>query len=115
MAMAMPVAPRRSYGREPRHLHEIAERRLAAVILPIGVGREADRRVEGEVLLHAGHALGIEGQEKLEPEQRIEQGEAGKIEKKHGDRIGQPMLLFLGIDARYPIDGALDRSQHGAE
>ena len=101
--------------REPGHLDEIAERRLAAVVLPVGVGREADGRVQRQVLLHAGHALGIEGQEVLQPQHRVERGEAGEIEQQHGDGIGQPMLLLLGIDARDPIDDALDGPQHGAE
>ena len=35
-------------NRQPRHLDEIAHRRFGHVGLPVGVGDEADRRVEGE-------------------------------------------------------------------
>ena len=35
--------------RQAEHLHEIGHRAFAAVVLPVGVGDEADRRVEGEV------------------------------------------------------------------
>jgi hypothetical protein len=36
-------------GGEAGHLRKMAHRRLAGIGLPIGVGDEADRRVEGEI------------------------------------------------------------------
>jgi hypothetical protein len=32
--------------RQAEHLHEVGHRAFAAVVLPVGVGDEADRRVE---------------------------------------------------------------------
>ena len=33
--------------RQAQHLHEVGQRAFAAVVLPVGVGDEAHRRVEG--------------------------------------------------------------------
>ena len=35
---------------EAEHLHEVGQRALATIVLPVGVGDEADRGVEGEGL-----------------------------------------------------------------
>ena len=48
---------------QPDHLAEVGERRLAAVALPVGVGDERRRRVEGEVLAHRAEALRVERQD----------------------------------------------------
>jgi hypothetical protein len=34
------------------------------------------------------------------------------MEQQHGDRIGQPMLFALLVDAADPVERALDRPQH---
>ena len=47
--------------REPGHLREIAHRRLGHVGLPVGVGDEADRGVEGEVGRDRGLPCGLNG------------------------------------------------------
>ena len=36
--------------RQAEHLHEVGHRAFAAVVLPVGVGDEADRGVEGQIL-----------------------------------------------------------------
>ena len=43
---------------------------------------------------------------------RIDDEEAADMEQQHGDRIGQPMLLALLVDAADPVDPGLDRPQH---
>src|SRR6266545_3031276 len=53
--------------RKPRHLREVAHRALAAVVLPIRVGREAGGGVEGEVGRDWPELLRIEGQKVLQP------------------------------------------------
>ena len=80
---------------EAGHLHEMAHGRLAAIGLPVGVGHEADRRVEGEVGRDAGEALRIERQHGLQAQQRVEQQEADRIEGEHGQRVGEPGLLLV--------------------
>ena len=85
--------------REAEHLHEIGHRAFAAVVLPVGVGDEADRRIEREIGRHRRLIGWIERQNGLQPHQRIEDEKAADVEQQHGDRIGQPMLLALLIDA----------------
>ena len=53
--------------RQPGHLREIAHRRLGHVRLPVGVGDEADRGVEGEVRRDRALALRVERQHVLQP------------------------------------------------
>ena len=57
---------------EAEHLREMTHRRLAAVVLPVGVGDEADRRVEREIRRHRVEPLRIERQTVLQPLQRVE-------------------------------------------
>ncbi len=98
--------------RQPSHLHQIAHRGFRHVGLPVGVGDEADRGVEGEALLDPGLALRIERQIPLQPLQRVERHEADDAEQQHRHCIGQPVLLLVLVDAAAPIDRALDRPQH---
>ena len=96
---------------QPGHLHEITHRRLGHVGLPVGVGDEAHRRVEGEAFFHRGLALRVEGQYRLQSLQCIERQEPGNAEKQHRHCICHPMLVLLFIDAAGPIDGAFDWPQ----
>ena len=100
---------------EAEHLREMAHRRLAAVVLPVGVGDEADRRVEGEIGRDGVEALRIERQHVLQPLQRIEREEADDREGDHRDRISEPALLARLVDAGEPIEAALDRPQDRRE
>ena len=49
--------------RQAEHLHEIGHRGFAAVVLPVGVGDEADRGVEGEIRRDRGLLGRIERQQ----------------------------------------------------
>ena len=71
-AMAMPTAADDEVVERQRdHLREIRHRRFAAVALPVGVGRETHRGVEGEVGLNAGQLLRIERQQVLKAQDDI--------------------------------------------
>ena len=98
--------------RQADHLRQIGQRALAAVVLPVGVGDEGDRRVEGKVLGDGGLIRRIERQQRLQPHQAVDDEEAADMEQQHGHRIGQPMLLALLVDAADPVQPALDRPQH---
>ena len=98
--------------RQAEHLHEIGHRAFAAVVLPVGVGDEADRRVEREVGRHRRLLGRIERQHGLQAHQRIEDEKAADVEEQHGDRVGQPMLLALLVDAADPVERRFDRPQH---
>ena len=95
--------------REAEHLHEVGHRALAAVVLPVGVGDEADRRVEGEIGGNRRLLGRIERQHALQAHQRVEDQEAADVEEQHGDRVGEPMLLALLIDAADAVERRLRR------
>ncbi len=66
--------------RQPQHLREVGQRALAAVVLPVRVGDEARRRVEGEIRRHGALAGGIERQSALEPQNGVEDQKAANVE-----------------------------------
>ena len=76
---------------------------LAAVVLPVGVGDEGDRRVEGEIFGDGRLAGRIERQNPLQTHQGVDDGDAANMEQQHGDRVGHPMLLAFGVDAADPV------------
>ena len=90
---------------EAEHLHEIGQRALATIVLPVGIGDETHRRIEAEIFGHGRNALRIEGQEALQAQQEIEAQKTPDVEEQHGDRIGEPMLLAALIDTAEPIKG----------
>jgi hypothetical protein len=95
--------------REAQHLHEIGHRAFAAVVLPVGVGDKADRRVEGEVRGHRRLFGGIEWQFCLNAHQHIKNEKAADVEQQHGDRIADRVLLLALVDAGNFVDRPLDR------
>ena len=97
--------------RQAEHLHEVGHRAFAAVVLPVGVGDEAHRRIEGEILRDRGLLRRIERQQRLQAHQPIEDEKTADMEEQHGDRVGEPMLLALRVDARRPSRAPLNRLQ----
>ena len=65
--------------RQPRHLDEVGERRLAPVVLPVGVGDEGGGGVEAEVPGAGVEAVGVERLDALGAEHQVEDqpGERG--------------------------------------
>ena len=61
------------------HLDQIGQRALAAVVLPVGVGDEGDRRVEGEILGNRGLSGRVERQKCLQPHQPVDEREAADM------------------------------------
>ena len=116
-ASAMPVAAERKFCTvSPAIWHEMAHGGLAAIGLPVGVGDEADRGVEGEVRRTRGEALRIERQHVLQPHaaHRATRKPAC-VEDQHRQRIGEPALLLCGSTPASAIEAALDRRQHRRE
>ena len=59
-----------------------------------------------------GRLLGrIERQHRLQAHQRVENDEAADVKQQHGDRVGEPMLLALLVDAAGAVERRLDRPQ----
>ncbi len=101
--------------RQRHHLREVAHRRLGHVGLPVGVGHEADRRVEREVWRHRVLAGRIQRQHILQALDRIHQNEAGEAERQHRDGVGHPVLLVVLADAADLVDADLERTHDGAQ
>jgi hypothetical protein len=94
--------------RQSEHLHEVGHRALAAIVLPVGVGDEADRCVEGEIGSDSRHALRIERQEFLKAHERVEEQKARDMKEQHRDRVHDPMLLAALIDAGDAVEADLN-------
>ena len=97
--------------RQPRHLHEIAIGRLRHIGLPVGIGDEAHRCVEGEMRTDIGKMLRIEWQKRLSPLQQIKNDKAREAENQHGDCVGGPVLFVVLAHAANAVDDALQRFQ----
>jgi hypothetical protein len=96
----MPVAAdRKVLHRQAGHLAEVGHRRLAGIGLPVGVGDEGDRRVEGQEGRHRGEALRVQRQHVLQAQDHVEQREAARVEGQHGEQVALPALA-RGIHAR---------------
>ena len=101
--------------RQPGHLGEVGERRLAPVALPVGVGDEAHGRVEGQVRGHAREVQGIERQEALKPEDGVEEEEARRVEAEERARVAEPALAARRVDAGRGVEQPLHRTHHRIE
>ena len=90
----------------------MTHRRLAAVVLPVRIGDEAGGSIEGEIGRDAVEAARVQRQEVLQALQGVEREEAGDGKDDHRDRVGEPVLLARRVDARQPVEAALDRPEH---
>jgi hypothetical protein len=57
--------------RQAGHLRQVGDAGFAGVELPVGVGDEADRRVERQVRVHALNVKRIEGEDALQAQERV--------------------------------------------
>ena len=93
---------------QPGHLHEVADRGLAGVPLPVGVGHEADRGVPGALGREGGEAE-RERQVLLEPAEPEQHQDADQAEAEHRHGVAAPVLVGVGVDAQHAVRRALDR------
>ena len=85
--------------RQAQHLHEIGQRAFAAVVLPVRVGDEAHRSVEGEIRSDGRLLRRIERQPRLQAHQAVKDQESADVEEQHRHRVGDPVLLAPLVDA----------------
>jgi hypothetical protein len=97
------------------HLRQMAHRRLAAIGLPIGVGDEADRRIERQSRRDGVKSLRVARQQILQPLQRIEHPKAACRECEHRQRIGKPVLLDRRVNPREAVEAPLHWPKHGRQ
>ena len=102
------------------HLGQVAHRRLAGIVLPVGVGGEAGGGIEGQLRLDIRDALRVEERPVplLGALDQIQEQHAYEAEDQHGDRVDEPLLLLLRVDAgeaiKQALDGNEDRREPGA-
>ena len=100
---------------QSRHLGQVAHRRFAAVRLPVGVGGEAGRGVEGQRLLHPSELLRVEGQESLEAEDAVGHQHAEEAEDHQRPGVANPGLLVLRVHPGEPEEESLHRAEDARE
>jgi hypothetical protein len=98
-------------NRQSSHLHEIAHRGFRYIGLPIRIGDETDRSIEGEIRGDRVEFLRIERKQSLESLHRVKYEKANQAEDQHGQTIGDPMLLIPLVNTASPIEAALDWHQ----
>ena len=100
---------------EAEHLGQMAHRRLAAIVLPVGVGDKAVGRVEREIGRHGVEAARVQRQKVLQPLDGVEREESGDGKDEHRHRVGKPVLLARRVHPGQAVKAALDRSDDRAE
>ena len=103
--------------RKPHHLGEVAGRQLAAVVLPVGVGDEADRGVQRQLPGKGREFLRVERQQVLQHQHREKRYEQHQVEENHGPGIALPAHLLVPVHPADPVEqvftGSKDRRQEG--
>ncbi|MNN03639.1 hypothetical protein D3C81_1163350 [compost metagenome] len=97
---------------QAKHLAQVADRRLTAVGLPVGVGNETDGGVERQRPFLARQVLWVEWQVALQQQHAEQQQEADQVERQQGQGVLPPVLLLAGVHTRQPVTALLDRPQH---
>ena len=100
---------------EAEHLSQMAHRRLAAIILPVGVGDEAVGGVEREIGRHGVEAARVQRKKILQPLDGVEREESGDGKDEHRDRIGEPVLFARRVHPGQAVKAAFDRFDDRAE
>ncbi len=98
--------------RQPDHLRQVAQRLLARVCLPVGVGREARCSIERQSRRHSGEPLRIQRQVILEPLQRIQKDHRDEAERQHRYRVRSPTRLGAGVYSADFVNQSLDWREH---
>jgi hypothetical protein len=102
---------------QPDHLAEVAHRRLAAVVLPVGVRHERRdgverhvprRRVVAERVERVGHEERV-----LRAQDQVQEQPAREREDDQAFRVGLPVLAALGIDPQDAVQKALGPANIG--
>ena len=115
-AIAIPAAAERKLcDVSPEHLGQVAQRLLARVGLPVGVGGEARCGVEGESGRYAGEVLRIERQVVLQALEGVQENHRDEAEREHRDRVSGPRHLDAGIYSAEFVDQSFDRREHPVE
>ena len=95
---------------QPGHLRQVAGGALTRIELPVGVGDEADRRIESQLRRHGGEMLRVQRQMVPQTQDGVEEEEGRGGEGQEGHGVGEPGLaLGFPVDARRAIEDRLGR------
>ena len=97
--------------REAEHLGEVAGGLLAAVILPVGVGHEADGGVERQVPRESREFLRVERKHSLEQQDREKAHAAHEVKEEQPDGIALPVHLLVLLYPADPVEDVLARGE----
>ena len=98
-----------------RGLGQVGRAGLTGVVLPVGVGLEAHRRVEGEVRAHRRDPALVEGQDVLQPQHHVAGDDRDGGHREHGDGVTLPRLLGGLVHPDDAVDDPLDRADDRAQ
>ena len=100
-----------------RHLHQVAERRLATIRLPVGVGEKAGGGVEGKIGTDVAgvKVLRVEGQNALCPLQKVHQQKPEDTEADQRRRVLGPALLGVFMHPTHLVRKNFDPPQSGMQ
>ena len=98
--------------RQPDHLRQVAQRLLARICLPVGVGRKARRRIERQSRRHSSQPLRIQRQVILKPLQRVQKDHRDKAEREHRYRVWSPTDLDAWVYSAKLVNQSLDWREH---
>ncbi len=85
--------------------------RFAAVVLPVGISDEADRRIKRQIGSGSRLARRIERQPLLHTHQHIKDQKPADVEQQHANRVGHGMLFLTLVNAADLVDADLDRTE----
>jgi hypothetical protein len=97
------------------HLRKVRHRGFARVILPVGVCREARRRIEGKRFTDGGEFLRIQRKDGLKAQNQVRENHADEAENEHREAVLFPIVLALRIDLADRISGAFQWLKNGIE
>ena len=97
--------------RQPRHLGQMAHRRLAAVVLPVRVRDETDGGIEGQRRRHRADVGRIQRQLALQALEEEEADDGDGAEGQQRERVHRPRLLPPWIDPAQAVEQPLDRCE----
>jgi hypothetical protein len=100
---------------QPEGLHQGTERAFSGIGLPVGVGHEADRRVECQRERNVRQPGGIERQAALKHLERHQRRQPDTMERQQAQDVRPGRHLNGRIDSRNPVKAALQKGQRSPE
>ena len=85
------------------HLGKVTDGGLPAIVLPVGVGDEAHRSIEGQGPGKSRQLLGVQGQELLAQQDEQQGDKQHQVEEQHGQGVALPAHLVVSVQSANPV------------